>query len=332
MKKEMKKVFFLSVILIVLTCVFMSGAYARTSYDITNVAGVTGGGGVINTAARREFTSATLGKGKDFAPSVEFGEGTGFNVEILAGDAPAPASGDCLKMVSEGEPFYVARVQQEAQAARKGPNNMALTGRVTDQYRVSVFVKTEGLAEGVKPYLEVTYFAASALYKDYVFVSDGIDTGGKWQEIDCVFTQPEIIEARPRHYEIRMHLPGQGTVYWDHLRIWTDDFTYYKNGSTVSSISEGTLDITYQPIDSAHAVGDTVTMITALYEETPNGPKLVNIAPVLSTTKQSDAPIQLKNSIDIGSKYAKGGTIVKTFFWDTLSDIIPAAGVEKLEY
>jgi hypothetical protein len=327
MKKEMKKVFYSSVILIVLTCVFISGAYARTSYDITNV---TGGGGVLNTTARRTFTGADLAK--DWIPSEEFGEGTGLDAKILTGDAPAPAGGDCLMMQSDGEPFYTYRLQAENQVINMKTNSNLLTGRFTNQFRISFFVKTVGLADGVKPYIEVAFSPGSALYAGLDYVGEGIDTGGVWQEIDCVFTVPELIEGKVRTHHIKLHLPGEGTVYWDHPRVWIDDFSYYKNGSTVSSLSEGTLDFTYQPIDSDYEVGDTVTMITALYEETSKGLNLIKIAPILSTTKQSDAPLQLKNSMDISSEYAKEGTIVKTFFWSTLSDIIPTTGVEKLEY
>jgi len=310
--------------------------YIRSSYDITSPSG----GASLLAAKRSDFENAVIGTDWVISDSSI----TGVNAEIITGDAPAPGGGQCLKMTSEGNTFYTYRIMQENQnTAKDAPasgkildafsNSTLLTGRATDTLRVSALVKTEDLEEGVLPYIEVSFSAASTLYNTYDFQSKPIDTNGEWKEIDCVYKVPDYVAGRPRNYQIRLYLPGEGTVYWDHVRIWTDDFNYYgpqNAASTLTELTAGTVYASYEPIDSAHAVGDTVQMLTCLYETIGNTKELVSVS-VDSTTKTAGEAIQLVTMIEVPESSVRKGTSIETFLLDSVTGMKPVARKEILK-
>ncbi|MBQ7032813.1 MAG: hypothetical protein IJN25_04030 [Clostridia bacterium] len=341
MRKIIKKVVGLGCVLVMLG----SGAVsARTSYDITIDGSIT-----LLSNTRSTFTGASV----DDWPLSKNADKTaieGASTEIVSnGGAPQPGGGACLKMTSTGNACYVQRDVSEQLETTGEPksnskilygyqNSKTFTGRSTDTLRVSALVKTEELGDGVLPYLEVYY--ANSVYRkaSYGAKSKPFNTQGEWTEIDCMFKIPEVMQDsgayKARSYYIRLHLPGAGTVYMDHVRIWTDDFNYYNDdqnaASTLTKLTAGTINALYEPIDSAHKVGDTVKMVTCLYETVNGAKRLVSVSPIATTTKVAETPIQLKTTTVVTAEQAKAGASLETFFLNT--GIGPVAGCEKISY
>jgi hypothetical protein len=288
-------------------------------YKVTPLTGREITDGRIISTANRTFTGTPV-----WPAYPEESQGTSItfpNWEDSSDESPI-SGGECLKMTSGGESFSAQRYFMNLYNDKFEPGVM---------YRVSLFLKTEYLGEDVKPYIFIEF--AGMKYSDFNVTGEGFETFGQWKQVDCLFTIPEIIDDSPCVLmTINLCLPGEGVIYWDDVRFWKDDFIYYKNNSTVSSLSDGIINTAYQLTNESHEVGDTVTMITAIYRTSAHGLNLVGVAPVLSAEKQSDSTISIKNSIDIKSEYVKEGTIIKTFFWDTLSNMLPINDVEVLVY
>lgn len=357
----MKKLFGILLSSIMILSMFGGVVQAKTSYDITDLA--SSGGKQLIIFKARTFAAATVGETSWAGTAPE-----GCSSSIAADGVGDTAS---LKMTSSaGNSFSMKYLMNEynmtaanSNALKFAQNSLSKSGTVRSLYRFKVNVKTEGLAEGILPYIGIDF--SSGYYQtenygssgnvSYARRSRGINTNGEWQELDVVFSVPEELlvvsgSTKYRAFSLVLNLPGNGTVYWDNPQLLTNEFLYYGDNSgtnyssTITDLSSGKVNISYHPDGEAFEVGQSATMIAGIYYTNENNQKkLVSVsAPVTKiktdngttsdTTLKVTPGFNLKASIDVPTEYAAAGYSLQTFIFKSIGELVPVTEKEVLSY